>query len=200
MPDLPHVTAILRIAGLVDASWFTDEGRDRGSALHAAAHFLDEGDLDWDTVDASVVPRLIQYQRFVDQLCPEILSIEESVINEALRYCGTLDRRIRIKNREGILDIKSPFRAPWQGVQVAMYAACFDRPLARWTLHLSDERYQLIEHKSRQDWAVAKAALTIAAWKERNGEQPDAGNPDREARPAVRGGGIVAAGAGGQGV
>jgi hypothetical protein len=168
MPEYPHVTAILQASGLVDTSWFTDEARDRGSALHAAAHFLDEGDLDWESVDPSVLPRLRQYQKFLEEVKPEILSIEESVVNETLLYCGRLDRRVRIGGREGVLDIKSPYRAAWQALQVAMYGACFPRPLARWTLHLSDERYQLIEHKNRGDWSVAKAAITIAAWKEKS--------------------------------
>lgn len=169
MRDSPHVTTILDRAGLIDSTWFTDEARDKGSALHAATHFLDEGDLDWSTVDPSVLPRLRQYQKFKDELRPEILSIEEAVENETLQYCGRLDRRLKIAGREGVLDIKGPARAPWQAIQVVMYSACFLRPLARWTLHLSDERYQLIEHKDRSDWEVAKAALTIAAWKERNG-------------------------------
>jgi hypothetical protein len=169
--SLPHVTTILRRAGLVDAAWFTDEARDRGSALHSATQFLDEGDLDWDTVDASIVQRLVRYQEFLEEVRPVMIAVEESVTNEALQYCGTLDRRLYIHDREGVLDIKPPTKCAWHGVQVAMYASCFDRPLARWTLHLGDERYQLMEHKSREDWQVAKAALVIAAWKEKHGEE-----------------------------
>ncbi len=168
--ELPHVTAILHRAGLVDTTWFTGEMRDRGSALHAATQFLEEKDLDWSSLPASILARLRQYQKFLDELNPEVLAIEEAVENQALRYCGRLDRRLRIGGREGILDIKGPSQAPWQAVQVAMYAACFPRPLARWTLHLSDERYQLIEHRDRDDWNVAKAAMVIAAWKEKHGE------------------------------
>ena len=169
MPELPHVTAILARAGLIETAWFTEEARDRGSALHAATHYLDEGDLDWSTVDPSVLPRLRQYQHFLDEVKPEILSIEEPVVNEIFLYQGRLDRCVRIGGREGVLDIKGPYQAAWQAVQVAMYARCFDRPLCRWTLHLSDERYQLIEHKERGDWSVALAAITIAAWREKHG-------------------------------
>lgn len=167
--DLPHVTDILQRAGLVETSWFREYDLARGSALHAATHYLDEGDLNWESVDPVIVGRLRSYQKFLDEVKPEILAVEEGVVNEALRYCGTLDRRVRISGREGVLDIKSPSRASWQALQVSMYAACFPRPLARWTLHLSDERYQLIEHKDRHDWDVAKAAITIVAWKEKYG-------------------------------
>lgn len=168
--DLAHVTDILRRAGLVDAAWFTEEARDRGSAVHMAAHYLDERDLDWGSVPPDVLPRLRQYQRFLDEVRPEILSIEEEVTNEVFGYCGHLDRRVIINGREGVLDLKAPSRAAWQAIQLALYAACFPRPLARWTLHLSDERYQLIEHKNRRDWDVAKAAILLAAWREEHGD------------------------------
>lgn len=165
----PHVTTILATAGLIDAAWFRDYDLERGKALHLATELLDRKDLDWSTVDPLILGRLRSYQRFLDEVKPEILAIEESVVNAPFHYQGTLDRRVRINGREGILDIKGPSRAQWQAIQVAMYAACFLRPMARWTLHLSDDRYLLIEHKSREDWDVAKAAITIAAWKERDG-------------------------------
>lgn len=166
---LPHVTNVLHRAGLVDTAWFRQEHLDKGSALHAAARYLDEADLNWNSVYKSVLPRLRQYQLFLDGVKPTILSIEESVVNDVFRYCGRLDRRVIINGREGVLDLKGPARAPWQAVQVAMYAACFGHYMQRWTLHLSDERYQLIQHRSRLDWEAAKAALTLAAWKETNG-------------------------------
>lgn len=168
--DLPHVTDILRDAGLVDTTWFTEEMRDRGSRLHRATHYLDQGDLDWASViDDTMIRRLRQYERFRADVRPQILSVEEEVENAALRYCGTLDRRAVIRGREAIYDIKGPSRAPWQALQVAMYAACFPRTLDRYTLHLSDERYQLIQHTDRRDWDVAKAAIALVAWKEKNG-------------------------------
>lgn len=170
MSDLPHVTRILKDAGLIDADWFTDEARERGRAVHLATQFLDEGDVDWESVEASGVSLQVrQYQIFLDQVRPEILAIEERVENKALQYCGRLDRRVRINGREGILDIKSPWQSPFQAIQVSMYAACFDRPMARWTLHLSEENYKLRQHTGRRDWDVAKAAITIAAWRNHDG-------------------------------
>lgn len=170
---LPHVTDILARAGLVDTSWFGDYARDLGSAVHAATHLLDDGDLDWASVAGPVLPRLRQYQKFKDEVKPEILASEQKVESLALGYQGRYDRRVRINGREGILDIKGPSRGPWQALQVAMYAGAVNSlgqpPLARWTLHLSDDRYQLIEHKDRDDWRVAMAAITIAAWRLKHG-------------------------------
>ena len=168
MSNLPHVTDILSRAGLVDASWFTEYARDRGTALHEAAAFLDANDLDWESVDPSVLPRLRQYQRFLEEVKPEILSIEEPVENLALRYCGKLDRRMVINGREGVLDIKGPSRCPWHALQTMYYVSCFSRPLARWALYLSDDQYRLVEFASRDDWPMCKAVLTMLAWRERH--------------------------------
>lgn len=165
---LPRVTWILRRAGLVDPTWFKEEARLRGQALHLAARYLDEGSLEWDSVDAAILARLRQYQSFLDEVQPDTLSIEEEVENRPYGYVGHLDRRVKIGGREGVLDLKSPNSAPWHGLQVAMYAACFARPLRRWTLHLGDDRYRLVEHTDRRDWEVAKAAIVLAAWKEQH--------------------------------
>ena len=43
---VPGVTSILKAAGYVDDTYFTEYARDRGSAAHAATHYYDEGDLD----------------------------------------------------------------------------------------------------------------------------------------------------------
>jgi hypothetical protein len=162
---LPRVTAILRDAALVDGEWFQAWMLDRGSAVHLACRYLDEGDLDWESLDPLVVRRVRQYQQFLEAVRPEILAIEEEVENVALQYAGRLDRRVRINSAEGIYDIKGIFQHPSHALQLSGYAGCFDRPMRRWNLYLDDEKYRLVEHKDRRDWEVFKAAVTLAAWK-----------------------------------
>jgi hypothetical protein len=50
-PNLPSVTTILKSVGLIDASFYTIEGRERGSAVHLACEYFDQGDLDEDTLE-----------------------------------------------------------------------------------------------------------------------------------------------------
>lgn len=167
----PHVTDILRDAGLIDAEWFRQYDLDRGRAVHKATELLDLGDLDWSSVDPVILGRLRSYQRFLDEVKPEILMIEQKVENSTIGYQGRYDRRVRINGRDGILDIKGPSRAPWQALQLALYAGAISGPnlLARWSLHLSDDKYNLIEHKDRDDWRVAIACVTLAAWRAKHG-------------------------------
>ena len=154
---------------MIDTTWFREYDLTRGSALHAATHYLDQGDLDWATVDPVILGRLRQYQHFLDEVRPEILAVEEAVEHAIYRYCGTLDRRLKINGREAVLDIKGPSEAAWNGVQLAGYVACFPGYLLRYNLYLSDERYRLVERKDRRDWDVFKAALVLSAWKEKHG-------------------------------
>src|SRR5262245_41208840 len=103
----PRVTEVLRDAGLVDTAWYTEESRDRGTAVHLATRYLDEGALDRDSLaDASARARLAQYERFLLEVRPTIHAIEERVFHPIYRYEGTRDRRLSINWREGVLDMK----------------------------------------------------------------------------------------------
>jgi hypothetical protein len=167
---LPRVSTILKSAGLVDTSYMTEYDRDRGSRVHLACQYLDEGDLDRITLADDIRPRVEQYERFKRDVEPEILGIEFRVAHKSLKYEGHPDRLVEIHGRPGILDLKGPSKAAWQGVQLAAYAHAMS-PLsaARWTLHLSDDKYALVEHTSRDDWNVFKAALIIHNWKVKEG-------------------------------
>jgi len=163
--DLPRVTQILKGAGLIDTTWFTDYGRDRGTALHLATEYLDRGDLDKDSLDPAIAPMVDSYRLFLKEVQPEILSVEEEVENPLSHYRGRLDRRVRVGRWTGILDIKSGGPADWHAIQLAAYAGCFPGPMHRWGLYLSDTGYRLIEYKDRGDWPVFVAALTLFHWR-----------------------------------
>lgn len=166
---LPHVTTIIKQAGLIDTTWMKDRDRDKGSAVHAATHYHDEGELNRETLHPEVELRLVQYERFRRESGAQILSIEERIQNLTYRYCGTLDRRVLINGHEGVLDLKGVTPQAWHALQVAAYAGCFPGHMKRWCLYLSDDRYKLIEHTDPDDWGTFVAALTLSNWKARKG-------------------------------
>ena len=166
--SLPHVTSILREVGLVDTTWFTEEARDRGSALHLATEYLDRGELDEATVDPLIVSRLAAYRLFIKEMKPEILSIEEHVEYPG-SYQGTLDRRVRIAGKEWVLDIKAGGPAPWHSLQLAGYALCFDRPLVRCSLYLTDTYKLMVWPQRRADDDMWRACVCFAAWRRKHG-------------------------------
>ena len=162
----PRVTKVIAAAGLIDTAHMAEYDRDRGTVLHECVALLVEGTLDRESVDPAVAGRLAQFERWLVEARPRILACEREVWHEGLKYAGRLDLVID----EGhapfvtIVDIKGPTRQPWHGVQLAAYlhayADCMVAlPARRFTLHLSDDDYRLVQHTDKQDWPRFVAAL-----------------------------------------
>jgi hypothetical protein len=165
--ELIGVTQALTDAGLIDARWHTDEAALRGTYVHAAIALLHEDDLDVDRLDASLLPYVNAYLRFVTESGFERQAWEERVCDALLGYAGTLDLRGRfVEQAHGIdlIDIKTGTVPGWAGYQTAGYARCLpDRPIRRWALNLrADGKYSLQRLEARTDERVFLAALTIA--------------------------------------
>lgn len=172
MSNLPHVTQILKDAGLVDCSWFTDYMRQRGTALHLACELYDKDDLDLSTLDPEIEAPFRGYLKFLEEVDPEILGIEKHVTYPGI-YQGTLDRRVimGVLAREGILDLKGQ-PSPVDRLQLAGYAMTFPRPMRRWNLYLrvKEGDYKLVEHRDRQiDDKDFMACVRIAAFRRAHG-------------------------------
>lgn len=176
--QLVHVTDVLRLAGLTPTYPLDPYYRERGIAVHKACEYHDRGiEMDPESIEG-IAGYLEAYKRFHAEMRPEILAIEENVVNEPLGYCGRQDRRIGIDQRMGILDIKSGQPAAATGPQTAAYLAAqpWLERVARWGLYLSPEgTYKLIEYKSRDDWRVFQSALSVVNWRIKHGlcERPE---------------------------
>jgi hypothetical protein len=100
---VPSVTGILRACGIsVDFDEIGQFGagvkqaievkRDIGTQVHAAAHYFDDGDLAWESLDAQVRPYVEAWATFrinYPHLRPA--TRERLVYSPAYRYAGTLD-------------------------------------------------------------------------------------------------------------
>lgn len=165
--DLPHVTDLLRDAGLVDTTWMNDYARDRGTAVHLATALLHEDDLDEETLDEDVARYIPAYTRFLQDAKPTDASCELPVENLELGYCGTADRVWKIDGRWMLTDLKCGAPSPWHRLQTAGYAGCYKLPILRSALYLRpDGTYRLVEHRSRFDWPAFKAVLLLSQWRQ----------------------------------
>lgn len=173
---LVSVTQAIRGAGLMgDTSFWTDEARDRGTAVHTMVEFFDQGDLDETALDPALVPYLDAYKWFVHDHEPTWSHIEARRANLTLRYAGTVDRAGRLVTTPHavVLDVKSGQAAPWHRVQLAAYkrlvAEELETPIViRYALYLAaDGTYRLdaLPLNDHQDWAVFQAAVAVANWK-----------------------------------
>jgi hypothetical protein len=75
------VSDAIQAAGLKDFSRIApdvlEHARQRGTAVHAACHFLDEGDLNWATVSPEIEPYVRAWERFKKETGVELLEIEK---------------------------------------------------------------------------------------------------------------------------
>lgn len=131
---VPSVTQVLKLAGLVDDRWFTEFGRWRGSAVHKATHYFDEGDIDRRTLDPIVKPFVADWKKFRDATGFTPTLIEKPLYDSTYNFCGTPDRRGfflggRAEDSNEIIDIKTypGGKAPWwTRYQLAAYGRLLD--------------------------------------------------------------------------
>jgi hypothetical protein len=129
------VTQVLKEAGLIDTAWFTEFGRWRGSAVHKATHYFDEGDMDRRTLDPVVKPFVADWKLFREQTGFTPTMIEKQFYDEAYGFCGTPDRRGyfiggKPEDSNELIDIKTypGGKAPWwTRYQLAGYGRLLDR-------------------------------------------------------------------------
>lgn len=174
--ELPSVTTILKLAGLVDydAPWFTAEARERGSALHRAVLLDHENDLEEDSLDDELRARLEQFRRFKALKALRVLGAERLICDPVLGYAGTYDLLVEMDLAHGrgttLLDIKSS-DTPTAPIQTAGYTRCL-RPSIPGVIF----RGQLVvdggagmpkftRHHDMNDESTFRGALIVAHWK-----------------------------------
>jgi hypothetical protein len=153
----PSVTSVLKVAGLINDDWYTEASRRRGSAVHAACHYLDEDDLPESWLETSPHAGYVRaWQKFKSETHFTPSLIEHRIFHSKLGYCGTLDRTGAFQpppfEPNVLLDIKTGASARWHRIQLAAYAACFSNPgsFRRMTIYVrEDGTYSIVEYHPR---------------------------------------------------
>ena len=128
------VTQILKEAGIVDTQWFSEFGRWRGSAVHKATQYWDEGDYDRRTSDPIVKPFVADWVAFRKATGFTPTMIEQTFYDPIYDYCGKPDRRGyflggKPENSNELIDLKTypGGKAPWwTRLQLAAYGRLLD--------------------------------------------------------------------------
>lgn len=167
---VPGVTTILRGKNFNPTAQML-AAMDRGKAVHLATQYHDEGRLNPESVAPELVPYFEAYLKFLAEVKPEIIHVEQMVIHHQLWYAGTLDRVVKINGVEGVLDLKTGSAPMHTGPQIAAYyeAMSLLRGMTggHWSLVLfGDGTYTLNPYKGTDDWEMFKASLVIYRWKE----------------------------------
>lgn len=121
----PSVTQILDDLGFIDKEYYTEEGRNIGTAVHVCCEWLDKGiPFDWDALDQRVAGRVRAYIRFKEEtgFVPDL--IEHMVYNPELDHAGSLDRTGKLNAKRVTIDFKSGQEEAWHKFQGWAYDLC----------------------------------------------------------------------------
>ena len=160
---LPRVTEILKAAGMIDASHFTDFARERGTAVHMATAYNDLFTLDETTVDPIILPYLEEWRHWKIQHQVHVLKVEQEIVDETLGYVGHYDRIVMLNGDEWLIDIKCGAAAPWHAIQLAAYDNGQGRK--RGCVYINPPSLKLTPYTDRADWSVFRAALSLYHWR-----------------------------------
>ena len=166
----PGVTTVLHSCGIGVNSFWTEEGREFGKAVHLACRFHAEGDLDFEALDDLLKPRVDAYIRFCAEMnfTPDL--IEKPLYREAPLYCGTIDQA---QIGRAVIDLKCGAHGLEHALQLAAYAFMLPNPHLheRWAVHLMDTgKYSLRvfpKQELQSDFNVFQSALNTYNWRMR---------------------------------
>ncbi len=121
------VTQVIDYWNLVDTRFYPSWARTRGSAVHLACEFEDEGTLDESSIDPRVMGRVQAYRRFKAEIEHVWEMTEARLYHPAYKFAGTLDRagmmHIDGQLRNVVVDFKSGQMLPCYRLQLAAYVA-----------------------------------------------------------------------------
>lgn len=163
----PSVTQMLERGGWVDSTWYTEESRDRGTAVHKLSAAYDLGALDVAGCVSPFRGYLLAHVAAMAILRPEVLAVEEAAVHPVLRFAGTPDRVVRLQ-RLGVLEIKTTQgQEPSHAIQTALQSILVSEQYAlpaelfeRSCLYLTPAgKWKLRPHEDRQDFAEARKLI-----------------------------------------
>jgi hypothetical protein len=163
---VPSVTQILADQRLIDLTWYTPDGRERGTAVHKAIANQCRGALCFNNKELE--PYLEAYNNFQKDCdwVPEI--IEQSM--GCRFYAGTPDQIGKLNKKPAVLDIKTGGITPAVALQLVAYEKLYEKPLKRFSLQLTETgRYILDEHKDKKDPYIWESAVSLWWWRKNRG-------------------------------
>ena len=149
---LPSATQIISAMIPTSASkFYTEAGRERGTAVHLACELYDAGELDETALDPRLVPYLSGWKKFLRETRVTIVDAEHRAASK-YGFAGTRDRlAIDHKGDKILIDIKSSIAKPkWIGIQLGFYQQLAEEQghkiVERWSVHLPGDGTFRREH------------------------------------------------------
>jgi hypothetical protein len=175
--EQPGVNRIIRQAGLVDASYFYEEVRRRGSFVHDICYLLDIGDL--GDYDPQLEGSKRSYERLMaDGRCTwDHAWSERAIAHQHDGYCGKPDRWGQIDKYPACAELKRGTYSPWHEIQVNAYARMRTPPRGKrwkpWLIYISPDgaKAQLVPCRIIDAEKAFIEALNLFYWRLKNGDR-----------------------------
>jgi hypothetical protein len=159
---------INRFTGAVIPSYLMDEGAEKGKDLHFGAECILKGGLDWNALDPEYEPPLKMFQKWLDDVKPQILYSEYRFYHKRYGYAGCVDVVAVIEKALSIVDLKTG-EAGLVGPQSAAYLEGYISQekyigrTARYCLHLPKDgsNYKFEKLTNENDFEMFKACLML---------------------------------------
>jgi hypothetical protein len=174
---VPSITQMMSAEGMIDSIWYTEESRQRGTAVHEWTASFDLGAVEIESYEGAYRPYMLAHVEAMRVLRPEILEVEVPLVHERLRYGGRMDRLWRLFSALSIVELKSGPPMPWHRIQTALQAILVEQErgvpataIKRYGLHLrGNGRYKLDPHDNpidigRARGVIAKQACRMEPW------------------------------------
>lgn len=186
---IPSVTQALKEVGIIDFSMVPASRLDAacafGTAVHKATELWDRGTLDYEALDANIIPYLEGWIKFCKDTGFTSIAIELPLYSKLYRFCGMLDRLGTWRKNTSVLiaDIKTGVDlSPATAIQTAGYEILVREneiegfvgkrmKTTRISVLLNSEgTYKIEEYKDKNDANVFIAALSVFNWRIKNGK------------------------------
>lgn len=168
---LPHITGILKDAGLVDDRWFTDESRERGSIVHRLTTDYDLGALEPRSVVSTYRNYLLAYVDAKQMIgSPDWSHIEVPMAHSRKKFAGRPDRVGVLFGGISVVEIKSgapekchPIQTAMQAILASQHVHIPPEAILRFGLYLKPNgRFTMERHEHRGDFDVANRIIKDA--------------------------------------
>lgn len=167
--ELPHATGMLEATGWTgDPRFYTDDGKERGSAVHKLTADYDLGALDLVALKSRYRGYVLGHALAMSILKPEIIAVEESIVHPFYRYGTRPDRVWKLAGVLGVCDEKSGAEEKAHRIQTALQAICVSvehdnippEMIERYALYLTPKgKFKLVQHKDRKDFDEARRVI-----------------------------------------
>lgn len=168
---LPHTTGLLKAAGLVDDTWFTDESRWRGSVVHRWTTMLDLGEIEYGDLpkidDGKYKGYLAAHHHAMVNLRPDWVHVEEPFVHPVFLFGSRPDRLGDINGAFSNCDLKSgapskahPIQTALQCIAAEPYVNLPAEGIVRYCLYLkNDGKWKLERHDNMRDFQTAREII-----------------------------------------